>query len=64
MYVKSNFSSIPVIIIKLETSGLGLTGSINVVSTIKNFIKKIKSNWIKWKFKIYYVLNKKKILKY
>lgn len=53
MYVKSNFCGFLVTIIKLEISGLALTESINVVSTIKNVIIKIKSNWIKYKFKIY-----------
>jgi hypothetical protein len=38
-----NLSSLPVAIIKLETSGLALTESINIVATIKNIIKKLPS---------------------
>lgn len=40
IYIKPNFSSLPVAITKLETSGLALTESINVVATVKNIIRK------------------------
>jgi len=41
MYIKSNLSSLPVAITKLETSaGLVLTESINIVATIKHIIRK------------------------
>jgi len=40
IYIKSNFSNLPVAITKLETSGSALTESINIVATIKNIIRK------------------------
>lgn len=39
-YIKPNFNSLPVVIIQLETSGLALTESINILYMIKNIIKK------------------------